>query len=232
MSAEKNNINEVKKVIQNVRASWWEDGLVEIISGIVFILVAGLLSVMEFVSNQNLQTILVIVFVSVMIALAILGRWFKRALKKKYVWQKTGYSKPGIGRMSSLAYIFAFTLLIFYVGLSLHIFLRYKSIGQIPGGITSFYFLSTKSNWFFASFIGIFIFFVYLAVYLASGLKRFLLTGLLALVSGVTCAFFSGNELTIAITILVIIGIYSLLNGIPRFLRFRKSNIRRYDECV
>jgi hypothetical protein len=225
MYTEKNNVDKVKKIMRDVRASWWEDGMVELISGIVFIVVAGLLSVMEFVSNEKLQAVLGIVCVSVMVALAVLARWFKRQLKEKYVWPKTGYSKPGIGKKPSLLYIIAFEFLALYIGLSLYIFLKFKTTNQIPVGIASFYLLDTKSNWFFAGFIGIFIFFVYFAVYLASGLKRFLLTGLLALGSGAVCAFFSGNELIIAITIMIVIGVYSLLNGIPRFLNFRKEEV-------
>ncbi len=224
MYAENNNVDKVKKVMGDVKASWWEDGMVEIISGIVFIVVAGLLSVMEFVSNEKLQAVLGVVCVSVMVALAVLARWFKRQLKEKYVWPKTGYSKPGIGKKPSLLYILSFEFLVLYVGLILYIFLKFKTTNQIPVGIASFYLVSTKSNWFFAGFIGFFIFFVYFAVYLASGLKRFLLTGLLALGSGGVCAFFSGNESMIAITIMVTIGIYSLFTGIPRFLISRRGS--------
>jgi Na+/melibiose symporter-like transporter len=223
MYAEKNNVDKIKKIMEDVRASWWEDGMVEIMSGMVFIVVAGLLSVMEFVPNEKLQAVLGVVCVAVMVALAILARWFKRHLKEKYVWPKTGYSKPRVGKKPSLLYILAFEFLALYIGLSLYIFLKFKSTNQIPVGIASFYLVNTKSNWVFAGFIGFFIFFVYFAVYLASGLKRFILTGLLALVSGVVCAFFSGNELIIAITIMVVIGVYSLLNGIPRFVNFRKD---------
>jgi hypothetical protein len=224
MSAEKNNINEVKKVIQNVRASWWEDGLIEVMSGCVFLLMAAWFCMMEFIPDTTLRKGLEIGFYAVLILFAISSAWVKRYFKKKYVWPKTGYARPQMSRKSKVALFLVLVLIIMNIALiSLwQIYQNSASALKQPG------FFAILNSYREGFFIGSFVFLAYFSVYLSINKRRFLITGILGICSGM----FAELILTIlnldysrivAAIILGTIGIYSLSTGIPRFLRFRKT---------
>ncbi len=224
MSAEKNNINEVKKVIQDVRASWWEDGLIEVMSGGLFMFMAAWFALMEFIPDANLKKGLEIGFYAVLIIFAISSAWVKRHFKKKYIWPKTGYARPQMSRKSKIVFLLVFVLIILNMVLIFlwQLYQSGTSNVELPG---FFIILNSYREGFF---IGSFVFLAYFAVYLSINKKRFLITGILGLCSGIIAAsiltiFNLDYSRMIVATILGIIGVYSLCTGIPRFLRFRRQ---------
>lgn len=228
MSAEKNNINEVKKVIQDVKASWWEDGIIEVMSGCIFLFMAAWFWMMEFLPDTNLKKGLEIGFYAVLIIFAISSAWVKRYFKKKYIWPKTGYARPQISRKSRIMFLLVFVLIIInIVWISLwQIYQNSASNIKLPGVFTI---LNSYREGFF---IGSFVFLAYFSVYLSINKKRFLVTGILGLCSGIIAEliliiFNLNYSRIIAGIVLGTIGICSLSTGIPRFLRFRKEKANK-----
>ncbi len=226
MSAEKNNINEVKKVIQDVRASWWEDGLVEVMSGSIFVFMAAFFFMIEFLPDTNLKKGLEIGFYAVLIIFAISSAWIKRHFKKKYIWPKTGYVRPQISRESKIVLFLVFVLIITNIAL-ISLWQFYQNSTSKVGLPVFLTILNSCREGFF---IGSFVFLAYFSVYLSINKKRFLIAGILGLCSGVIAGlilrvFDLESSRILASIILGTIGIYSLFAGIPRFLRFRKESV-------
>jgi hypothetical protein len=225
MSTEKNNINEVKKVIQSVRASWWEDGLIEVMSGCVFVFMAAFFCLIEFLPDTNLKKGLEIGFYAVLIIFAISSAWVKRHFKKKYIWPKTGYARPQMSKKSRGVFLFVFVLILLNILLIVlwQIYQSSASEVSLPG------FFAILNYYRQGFFIGSFVFLAYFAVYLSMEKKRFLVAGILGLCSGIIASsilrvFDLNRDRIMAAIILGVIGVYSLSTGIPRFLRFRKAN--------
>lgn len=227
MSAEKNSISEVKKVIQDVRASWWEDGLVEVMSGCIFVFMAVCFLLIESLSGANLKRGLEIGFTLLLIIFAIRANWVKRYLKRIFIWPKTGYSQPQLNLKSKIVFSLVFILIIGNTVLS-SLWPLYQSNNfdiKLPD---FFVFLNSYRDGVVA---GLVIFLVYFSVYLSIKKKRFLVTGILGLCAGITAELtltmlnpHRDTILYVYAIILATIGIYSLSTGIPRFLRFRKAS--------
>ncbi len=224
MSAEKNDINEVEKVIQNVRASWWEDGLVEVMSGSIFVFMAAFFCMIEFLPDTNLKKGLEIGFYAVLIIFAISSNWFKRYFKEKFIWTETGYSQPQMSRKSKIVLFLVFVLIVVNIVLASLWQLYQNSVFSL--NLPNFF--AVLRSYQEGLFIGLCIFLVYLSVYLSINKKRFLIAGVLGLCSGIFAeliltTFNLDYSRIIAATILGTIGIFSLFTGIPRFGRFRKT---------
>lgn len=228
--AEKNNISEVKKVIRDVSASWWEDGLVEVISGTVFVFIAVLIFIAEllnyhlFLESKTAEVFSMLVAL-MFVFLLMLAPPIKRALKGKFIWSKVGYSRPQVSCKSKMAYFLAAVILIGYVMFNaLYVLARSRVLsGRLPAFLSFIYFYGESI------FVGLFIFLIYLGIYFSANKKRFLTTGILglcaAVISAPTLAFLNPRRDTVLfIVVLGVIGIYSLSTGIPRFLEFRKVN--------
>jgi len=218
------DIKEIKDTVRKVRASWWEDGLVEVMSGSIFVFMAAFFCMIEFLPDTNLKKGLEIGFYSALIIFAISSAWVKRYFKKRYIWPKAGYSQPQMSRKSKIVLFLVFILIIVNIVLSSLWQLYQNSSSNVKLPVV-FTILNSYREGFF---IGSFVFLAYFSVYLSINKKRFLIVGILGLCSGIIAEFILTSfnldrSRIIAATILGIIGIYSLSTGIPRFLRFRKE---------
>jgi len=218
------DIKEIKDTVRKVRASWWEDGLVEVMSGSIFVFMAAFFCMIEFLPDINLKKGLEIGFYSALIIFAISSAWVKRYFKKRYIWPKAGYSQPQMSRKSKIVLFLVFILIIVNIVLSSLWQLYQNSSSNVKLPVV-FTILNSYREGFF---IGSFVFLAYFSVYLSINKKRFLIVGILGLCSGIIAEFILTSfnldrSRIIAATILGIIGIYSLSTGIPRFLRFRKE---------
>ena len=219
------NIKEIKDTVRNVRASWWEDGLIEVMSGCVFVFMAAFFCLIEFLPDTNLKKGLEIGFYAVLIIFAISSAWLKRHFKKKYVWSKTGYARPQMSKKSRGIFLFVFVLILLNILLIVlwQIYQSSASEVSLPG---FFVILDYCRQGFF---IGSFIFLAYFAVYISINKKRFLVAGILGLCSGIIASpilrvFELNRDRIVAAVILGTIGIYSLSTGVPRFVRFGKAS--------
>jgi hypothetical protein len=219
MSAENNDINEAKKVVQDVRASWWEDGLIEVMSGCVFLFMAAWFAIMEFIPDTNLKKGLEIGFYAVLIIFAISSAWIKRHFKKKYIWPKTGYAQPQMNKKSKVVLSLVFFLIIIDIILIAlwQIYQNGASEFNLPGFLTKIN--SYRQGFFIGSF-----------VFLSINKKRFLIAGILGFCSGIIASsiliiFNLNRDRIVAAIILGVIGVYSLSSGIPRFRKFKRKSI-------
>lgn len=224
------DIKEIKDTVRKARASWWEDGLVEVMSGAVFVFMAVLIAVFEFLNfhltvmgKTSRFSILVVFFIPIL--LLVLAPRVKRGLKCKFVWPKLGYSKPRMSWKSKIVYLLAFIVLIGYVTLTFIWHLKRSSI--LGSRLMAFF--SFVNSYGEAIFIGLFIFLIYFGIYLSANKKRFLITGILGLCAGIIAAptltiLKPQRDTVLFIIVLGTIGVYSLFTGIPRFLLFRKAS--------
>jgi hypothetical protein len=224
MSAENSNINEVEKFIQDVRASWWEDGLIEVMSGCIFLFMAAWFWIMEFIPDTVLKKGLEIGFYAFLIIFAVSSAWVKRCFKEKYVWPEAGYARPQMSRKSKIVLSLVLFLIVVNIALVFlwQIYQSSASTVELPG---FFVFLNSYGEGFF---IGLLVFLAYFAVYLSIKKKRFLIASILGLCSGIITSLILNilnlkSSRILAAIMLGVIGIYSLSAGIPRFLRFRKT---------
>jgi hypothetical protein len=224
MFAERNKNKEVKKVIQDVRASWWEDGLIEVMSGSVFLFMAAWFCMMEFIPDTTLKKGLEIGFYAVLVLFAISAAAIKRYFKKKYVWPKTGYARPQMSRKSRGVFFFVLGLIVVNIILIAlwQIYQNGASEVNLP------WFFTIINSYREGFFIGSVVFLAYFSVYISINKKRFLMAGILGFCSGIIAElilpiFNLDYSRIVAAIILGTIGIYSLSTGLPRFLRFRKK---------
>ncbi len=218
------NIKEIKDAVRNIRASWWEDGLIEVMSGCIFVFMAAFFCMIEFLPDTNLKEGLEIGFYAVLIIFAISSAWIKRHFKKKYIWPKTGYAQPQMNKKSKVVLSLVFVLIIVnMVLISLwQIYQSNASNVKLPG------FLIMLNSYRQGFFIGSFVFLAYFAVYLSIKKKRFLIAGILGFCSGIIAPsiltiFNLNRDRLVAAIILGVIGVYSLSTGIPRLSQFRKA---------
>lgn len=218
-------IKEIKDAVRNIRASWWEDGLIEVMSGCVFVFMAAFFCMIEFLPDTNLKKGLEIGFYTILIIFAISSAWIKRHFKKKYIWPKTGYAQPQMNKKSKVVLSLVFFLIIVNIIL-IALWQMYQNSASkviLPG------FLSIVNSYRQGFFIGSFVFLAYFAVYISINKKRFWVAGILGLCSGIIAPailtiFDLNRDRLVAAIVLGVIGVYSLSTGIPRLLRFRKAS--------
>jgi hypothetical protein len=188
-----------KELVRKSRASWWEDGLTEMIGGKGLILIA-LLGLFKDMTSGGAQKILSIFFVLSVFGVAFGGQWLIRYLKSLLVWPLRGYSIPqkegwGLRSLLPLAVIIIILLGSFLL------------------------------NWdrIIASLSGIFILLIYAGVGHFSGLKRFYLAGTVGLLSGILLSILGVPSPRSIYFLLGITGVVSTLSGIIVFLKFRRG---------
>jgi len=197
-----------KELVRKSRASWWEDGLTEMIGGKGLILIA-LLGLLKDMTSGDIQKILSIFFVLSVFGVAFGGQWLIRYLKRIFVWPVKGYSIPqkqawGLRTLLPLAVILVILLGSFLL------------------------------NWdrIIASLSGIFVFLIYAGVGQFSGLKRFYFAGTVGLLFGILLTVMGVSSPQSIYFLLGIIGIVSTSSGIIAFLKFRKGLKVPYEQSL
>jgi hypothetical protein len=188
-----------RELLKGARASWWEDGLTEAVTGLS-LLIIGLLGVLKDTSSGRAENILSFIYTFGLLTIIFSAQWIIRLLKRKLVWPWTGYAYPKRQRLD-MRFAISFLILLLL--------------------LFSVFLLKTERLQGFLSGLFIFTFFSGLARY--NGLKRFYIPSLAGLLSGIG---FSLTGVTFPISfhlIFVIVGILMGATGIVVFSRFRRG---------
>jgi uncharacterized Tic20 family protein len=204
-SSNEKNLKSIQNLKEKIKSAWYEDGMFEIGIGVLtlfvsfsyFIFRAKLLP-----ANRLTRSFLLCVMPLIG---SIVYLWLMRKLKKKFVWDKTGYS---VGRDNYSKSIW------FFLCLSL-LFLLFAvfSIRSLSSEITVLSF-------------GFFLCFVYITqFFLAGRMKRFLIYSILPLVIACVYIFLGLPWDSSFYLMLFIIGCASIVSGIIVYRDFRRKLI-------
>jgi len=188
-----------KELVKKSRATWWEDGLTEIVSGKGLILVA-FSGIMKDIASGNAKIFWTLLFILSLLGIAIRGQWLIRWLKKQLVWPFTGYAVPHKERWSLKTSL----LIIIIVSLFFSI-------------------LVLKLEGIVALLTGLFAFLIYSGIGQFSGLHRFYYEGAIGLLSGILLSILGVPSPLSIYSVLGIVGIVSTLSGVIVYLKFRKG---------
>lgn len=197
---ENGNVEEVNEIRKKVRRTWWEDGLVEIFTGVLVLFVGIGLLILEILTVWGIQQAVRIVLFIVAIAGAGSYYWVQKWLKAKYVWKKAGYSVPSYDNLTNL---FVLIGSLFVLLLVVNDFWSHFRIGGLFAGSSVFFF------WF--------------ATFSFSGLKRFLVIGSFSFILGIIGVIFKMNGISTLQIIIGFLGVASLVSGIKVNREFRRE---------
>ncbi len=189
----KDRINGIRK---EARASWWEDGITEIVAGLG-VLVIGSVGISGYALEGRVPPWSYAVFILLMVALAFGIRWVVLWAKERWVWPHTGYS---VVKGRGGKYLIPFYLIVFAL---LALAFLFPSYTPIVGGTVGAVIL------------------VSLALY--NGLRRFYALALLSFVLGIL--LYSVGIRDDRATFLILIGVGSVMFflGVLRFARFKRE---------
>ncbi len=192
---------EVNKLIKKARASWWEDGIVEMFTGTGLIII-GILGELTANSKGRSAYIFSIAWTVFLLVFVLLGQKIVKLIKKKLVWSTAGYAQPAKeratfknGKWPIFALLCMFGSAIFY---------------KHP--ISSL-------------LISCFVFAIFMSIFEYSGLARFAVIGILNLIVGIIL-FILGFPVSTGVFVnLLVSGILLSLTGIVTWNRFQKRRI-------
>ncbi|MCK4420172.1 hypothetical protein KAW48_00115 [candidate division WOR-3 bacterium] len=190
---ESGNVEEVNEIRKKVRRVWWEDGLVEIVAGMWFLLLGAI----SFIYRLPFNPIIKIV---VLVLLIVFNIFLPRWLKAKYVWKDTGYSMPAFFKLYTWPYV------IFLVLALLSLLGLFFSPSRLNGLLFGFFFC-----------------FIFLGTFSLSGLRRFLIMSTIPFVVGLLGAIFKlslGKNLYLMV---LVVGIALLISGVRVYSEFKKK---------
>ena len=191
--------NQVQRWIQKARASWWEDGLAEIMSGLGLIVV-GVLGFVKESTNQSPGGFWDFIYLGVLLAVSLGTPHLVRNLKRRWIWPKTGYAEPQ-GRKWDLKAFFWFLGLFLILGV-----LVLWRPSRLSGVLE-----------------GLFFFLILYSIARFSGLRRFLYIGLLSLLLGAALGFSSISPPQGFFLLLSGTGVFLLISGLFTWNRFWKT---------
>jgi hypothetical protein len=190
---ENGSVEEVSEIREKVQRTWWEDGIVEIVAGMWFLLLGAI----SFIYRLPLNPIIKIVVLVLPIVVNIfLPRW----LKAKYVWKDTGYSMPAFFKLYTWPYV------IFLVLALLSLLGLFFSPFRLNGLLFGFFFC-----------------FIFLGTFSLSRLKRFLAMSSIPVVIGVVGDIFNlslGKNFHLMV---FVVGIALLISGVRVYSEFKKK---------
>ncbi len=82
---------EIDRIEKRTRRYWFDDGIVEISAGIVFLVVAAYFVVEEALGGAGSGRFLNVAFAGLVVVLAFSAKWAARAIKDRYVHPRTGF---------------------------------------------------------------------------------------------------------------------------------------------
>ncbi len=190
--------NQVERWIQKARASWWEDGLVEIFAGLGLLLIASTGILREHTSGTA-QILWNLTWMVVLLGFTFGGQFFLRWLKRRFIWPRTGYAHPETAKI----HLRSVLALLLIVGVFVALFL---SPNLLLTKILS----------------GAFVFLILFWTYTYSKVLRFLGYAILALLGGglLTPVQVSLNDFVMAL--LGLVALPMLIAGILQFQRYRR----------
>ncbi len=189
---------EVDRLIKKARSSWWEDGIVELFTGMALIIISAL-GILSSVSGGSLSYIFSIAWILSLIVFILSGQKIIKFLKRKLVWSRIGYAKPAKERATFKNGKWTIGAFVCMLG----------SIILYTHPISSLLMSCFVSG-------------IFMSIFEYSGLTRFAIIGLLNLVTGVTL-FILGFKVNTGVFInLSVTGILLLLTGIMTWNQFQR----------
>ncbi len=179
---------EIKRMVRKARASWWDDGIVEMVSGGSLVVIGGVgLLVSRFPDSLFFK----LVWILVLFGLILGGKRVVRWLKSRYVWPEYGYAEPSRkGGAGSLVWV-----VVAMVALFLSVILFEHPVANFLISLVPFC--------------------IFLSVAQYAGLNRFVVFGFLTLLAGIGLAFLRVKfndavsiELLFAGGVLIVSGIF------------------------
>lgn len=196
---------EVEQWIQKARASWWEDGLAEIVSGLglTFLGALGLWKERIPASSRGFWDFLwLFLLLTISLGTPYLVRW----LKRRWIWPKTGYAHP-LGRRWDPRSVLQFLGLLLLVGVATFL------SPPVLSGILA----------------GLFLFLILYHIARFSGLWRFLFIGLTILALSLIMGALALPLPQAILSLLSATGVLLLISGIHTWIRFRHSLKEAHD---
>ena len=194
----------LEKWIQKARASWWEDGLTEILSGIGLTLIA-ISGILKEHTSGRAADFWGFAWVVILVGFSVGGKFLLQWIKRRWIWPRAGYAHPGSQRFDVRVVPELLLILLVFIAL----------IVWEPPVLTGL--LS-----------GLFIFLVLFRIYRYSRIKRFLGYGILALIGGFILAFVRLSFGDALMSVLGLVGVAQLWGGISQFRRFIKM-LRQWE---
>ena len=192
-------MREAKMWIKKARASWWEDGIVEIVVGVA-LLIIGLAGFLSNHLTGGAGVMLRVVWMLSLFVFVVFGRRIVKAFKTRFVWPKYGYAEP-LDRREGRGGLLWSTVIIVSLVLSIVFYRKPVAnflISIIPAGV-----------------------FIYISQF--SGLKRFVFIAVLTLLTGIVLTILEVNFSDSVGIILVASGIFLLISGLIAWEKFKRE---------
>ncbi|GEM_PF-4790125 len=190
------DIGEIRK---RARASWWEDGLTEMISGLGILLI-GLYGFLMNASTGSIYSLAEKgLFILILLSI-FLVRYLIRRAKEKWVWPFTGYSIPSRSRgiWTTAGVVLALIMI------ALILLVHDKPV-------------------IYEASLSIFVSIVLSSIAIYSGLKRFWIYAAISLITGLISIYMGADSGIFPFVLLTITGAAMTASGIILFSRFKKE---------
>jgi hypothetical protein len=192
------NSNDMKQVEQRVKRYWYTDGIAELASGGIFILLGLYFGVLGYFKEGSLvSVILQASMVLVLVGGAFGVRWLVNTLKSRVTYPRTGYVEYRVNEKDAKVRRYVVAGVAMIIAIASIVLVDYirglDSMVLITGVLVGVIFIALRGK--------------------SSGLKRFYLLGGLAIVLGIALAY-SGLPQVYTLTLFYsLIGIAVLISG-------------------
>ncbi len=189
---------EVDKLIKKARAYWWEDGIVEIFTGLGLIIIAAL---QVLISNTRGKSALIfsLSWTIFLFLFILFGQKIVKLIKEKLVWSTKGYAKPVNDRRTFKNRKWAIFALLCMLG-SFILYTRPLS----------------------SLLISCFVFAIFISIFEYSGLARFAAIAIVNVIAGIIMFVLGYTVVTGVIINLLVTGALLFFTGIVTWNRFKK----------
>lgn len=171
--------DEIKQVEQRVRRYWYSDGIAEIASGGLFVLLGLYFAAQGYLGETSIASIILQVsLMLLMIAGAIGVRWLVNTLKARLTYPRTGYVEYRLNEKESTVRRYVIVGVAMVIAITSIVLIDYirdlDAMALVTGLLVGLIFIALRGK--------------------SSGLKRFYLLGVMAIVLGVALSFSSLSQ--------------------------------------
>lgn len=171
--------DEIKQVEQRVRRYWYSDGIAEIASGGLFVLLGLYFAAQGYLGETSIASIILQVsLMLLMIAGAFGVRWLVNTLKARLTYPRTGYVEYRLNEKESTVRRYVIVGVAMVIAITSIVLIDYirdlDAMALVTGLLVGLIFIALRGK--------------------SSGLKRFYLLGVMAIVLGVALSFSSLSQ--------------------------------------
>lgn len=168
------DMDEIKQVEQRVRRYWYSDGIAEIASGGLFVLLGLYFAAQGYLGETSIASIILQVsLMLLMIAGAFGVRWLVNTLKARLTYPRTGYVEYRLNEKESTVRRYIIVGVAMVIAITSIVLIDYirdlDAMALVTGLLVGLIFIALRGK--------------------SSGLKRFYLLGVVAIVLGVALSF-------------------------------------------